>query len=316
MKGLLWRTSPRLYDRLITITSSPSIRALAGTRNRLTLQRLLTSKQPFRIDVCCRAGFGATLSQIVILHHYFLGHPGFRGLVCSNPLYSEGNSSEDMLGLFFDRTGNAPDADCATIPFRFQSDISLKPLDEGLAIQNAHELFCKYYAIKLRFIHEAQEFFNSNFRDVVGLHFRGSDKRLEAPRVEFGTIAKTLDICMDSSGIDRIFVATDELEFLTFVQRRYGKCRVLALDCQYLSDGVSGAHYKPGSGFEKGREALLSILILSMCTICVRGVSHLSAWAKILNPQLPIVMYNQPFPVFRFPEREISKDCERPLSRQ
>jgi hypothetical protein len=220
----------------------------------------------------------------------------------------------NMLDLFFDRVDSARDDNCATIPFRFPYDISLNSMDDGLTIQNAHELFGRHYAIKQRFLSEAQDFFDSNFREAIGVHFRGSDKRLEAQRVEFGAIVKTLDGSMNSSGINNIFVATDEREFLTFVQKRYGTSRVRALDCQYLSDGVTGAHFMPGSGFGKGREALVTMIILSMCKLCIRGASHLSAWAKILNPQLPIIMLGEQLVSSVFPEREILKDCVRPIS--
>jgi hypothetical protein len=261
-------------------------------------------------------GFGATLTHLVVLHHFFSGYPGFGGVVSSNPLYAERNSSMNMFELFFDRADNASDDDYATIPFRFPYDISLKSMDDGLTIQNAHELFARHYAIKQRFLSEAQDFFDSDFREALGLHFRGSDKRLEAQRVDFGAIVNTLDECIKSSGINKIFVATDEQEFLTLIQRRYGTSRVRALDCQYLSDGVTGAHFMPGSGFGKGREALLTIIILSMCKLCIRGASHLSAWAKILNPQLPVIMLGEQFYSSVFPEREILKDCVRPISNE
>eukprot|EP01031_Cornospumella_fuschlensis_P049646 gene49646-60774_t len=42
-----------------------------------------------------------------------------------------------------------------------------------------------------------------------------------------------------------------------------------------------------------GREALVTMIALSMCVACIRGSSHLSAWSKLMNPKLPVIMLNE-----------------------
>ena len=241
-----------------------------------------------------------------MLHHFFRLWPNFQGVVSSNPLYLQPRLSNDVLEMFFDRVGTAFVEDCVTIPFRFSCDITLQCPEEGLTLAGAREHFFRHFSVKQRFLNETRAIFDGDFRAAVGVHFRGSDKRLESARVEFETVAKSVEQGMKISACDNLFVATDEMDFLTFMQRRYGR-RVRALDCQYLSNGVTGAHYLHGDGFQKGREALVTILALSMCKLCVRGPSYLSAWASILNPDLPVIMFGDRSSL-PFPEAEIARN--------
>ena len=113
-----------------------------------------------------------------------------------------------------------------------------------------------------------------------------------------------------------IFVATDELAFVHFMEKRYGSARVWALDSKFLSDRLVPAHFMAGDGYEKGREALLTAIILSRCVMCVRGHSYLSAFSKILNPELRIIMLGEPFSPIPFPEVEILREaaeCQKQL---
>ena len=152
---------------------------------------------------------------------------------------------------------------------------------------------------------EAQAFRSANLGNAIGVHFRGSDKRLEATGVDWNDLTRIVDECLDLSASDHVFIATDESGFMNYMLQRYGS-RVKAFDCRHWSKDGVGAHFVGGGALEKGREALLTILLLSMCKVCIRGVSHLSAWAKIMNPSLPIIMLGRPF-VIEFPEREIMK---------
>ncbi len=304
VKTLARRFAPKLYDRAIRIASSSTSRNLTSFRDRWRFERVVRSGQPFCVDVCGRSGFGGMLSSVIRVHYFLSETPGLKRVASSNPLYVDKNISADVLDMFFDRESHMEDP-CAIFPFRFPQDITLQCMDKSLTIAGVHDLFRRNYVIKERFLAEAREFFTSSFDRALGVHFRGSDKRLEATRIEFEAYTKTIDVWMEATGVDDLFIATDEREFLAAMQRRYGTKRAKGLDCRYYSDGVRGSHYFPGSGFEKGREALLTILTLSMCDVCIRGASHLSAWSKFLNPKLPIVMLGNPSYSSGFPENEM-----------
>ena len=245
------------------------------------------------------------LSTVIAVHSFLSGAPGLKKVISSNPLYLDKNVSSDVLDMFFDRIDADSNENYVVFPFRTPEDITLQFMNQGLTIDVAHDLFTRHYKVKKQFLDEAGQFFTSNFTRALGVHFRGSDKRLESTLVAFDTYARTIDAWIEATGIDDLFIATDEIDFLKAMQSRYGQNHAKALDCRYYSDGVRGSHYLAGAGFEKGREALLTMLILSMCDACIRGASHLSAWAKFLNPKLPIIMLGKPFYGSDFPENEM-----------
>jgi hypothetical protein len=314
LKALLRRTAPDAYDAMVVWRNGSAVKALAGAPTRFRARRIVRSHRPFRIDICARMGLGATLMNLLILHHRFDREPGLKKIVASNPLFTTEGSRPDAIDSFFERHDAALDEECETIPFGHPFDISTHSLTEGLTIQRAHDLFNKHYAVRPRFMDEARTFLDSGASEVLGVHFRGSDKRMEAPRIAWDRIAATVDSSLDRRGTDSIFVATDELSFLRFMEQRYGGAKVRALDCRYLSDGPVPAHFQPGDGFEKGREALVTMLILSMCKLCVRVPSNLSAFSKILNPALPMVTLGEPYPPIPFPENEILSQAAAPAS--
>jgi len=324
LKNALRQASPNLYAGLIGLRRGPVVRAIAGFHQRRRMQTLVRSGIPFSMDISARMGLGAVFASLVALHHHFENAPGLRKIVSSNPLYLEEGQPGDVLDLFLDRlyphapAGYEDQRELPLIPFTSDYDISLKPLSRGLRIQRAHELFNRHYRVKRIFLDEAESFCAANFSQAIGVHFRGSDKRIEAPVVAWEAIAKALDERLDAAGQDnggakeigakKIFVASDETDFIEFIRRRYGADRMCALDCQFVADGLTPAHFQPGSGLAKGREALLTMLILARCSVVIRGASFLSGWAKVLNPGLPIVMLGKPYGREVFPEVEIMEE--------
>ncbi len=311
LKSLLLQTSPDTYDNLIRFLSGPSVRAIRGTWNRMKSEKLVRSGRPFRVDIVSRMGFGSSLTNAVVVCHFFRNSPGFRGVISSNPLYLNKEISSDVFDMYFQRVGCPCESDCATIHYRFPADLTLKDIAGGLTLRDAHESFYRNFTIRKKFIDEARALFTNEFEEAVGVHFRGSDKRLEVKRIAFEDVAAAVDSAMHVSGCENLFVATDEAAFLEFAEQRYGKRRARSLECRHLSDGISGAHYLSGDGFQKGREALVTLLALSMCKLCVRAPSHLSAWAKILNLDLPVMMFGTSITPPSFPEAEIVSTAGR-----
>jgi len=303
LKVAVKKSMPTLFDSLLSLRHGRTMRLLSGVGNRFALQRLTAAKKPFRVDISSKMGFGATLSNAVVLLDHFQRVDGFRGVCSSNPLYSDPGVSQNMFDLYFDDVTARGDESRAIVNFRNPYDISLRQLGRSLTIARAHELFNLNFRIKPEFIEEAQVFRSANLGNAIGVHFRGSDKRFEATAVNWNDLTQIVDECLDRTASDHVFIATDESGFMNHMLQRYG-LRVKAIDCHYWSKDGVGAHFVAGGALEKGREALLTILLLSMCKLCIRGVSHLSAWAKIMNPALPIIMVGRPFDI-KFPEREI-----------
>jgi hypothetical protein len=144
---------------------------------------------------------------------------------------------------------------------------------------------------------------------VVGVHFRGTDKSSEAPRVSREHCLDVLQKYLrDDDAIKAAFVASDEQELVDFIRKAVTGVPVYSHNDHYRSSDHQPAHMKigQGSGYEKGEDALVNALLLSKCSTLIRTTSFLSAWASIFNPGLKVILLNKPYPnKFWFPESEI-----------
>ena len=123
---------------------------------------------------------------------------------------------------------------------------------------------------------------------VLGLHFRGTDKNTAlwetnpvSPEA-FGAVVE--DFLQTHPEVTAIFVATDEARFLEAISRlrpviAYSQAR--SADGQTLWDT-----HAAGDNTAVGKDAILDCLTLSRCRYVLKGMSALSAFAKVMNPEL------------------------------
>lgn len=141
---------------------------------------------------------------------------------------------------------------------------------------------------------------------LIGVHYRGTDKDTEAPRVDYAEMLAVIERELARSPNAHIFVATDEVHFLEVCRTRYGG-RVLFLKDYVRSRSGQPVHLQPmHDGFRLGRDAVLNCALLSRCDILIKTPSILSGWAKIINPALPAFLMARPYDKFKwFPDRDI-----------
>jgi hypothetical protein len=143
---------------------------------------------------------------------------------------------------------------------------------------------------------------------VLGVHFRGTDKGSEAPPVSPDQCRHAISRYLkDHPEVDCIFVASDESQFIRYMQDEFPSIPVCFCDDQ-RSDGKLAVHNPAfgGDNYKKGREALVNCMLLSRCSALIRTASTLSGWASVFNPQLPVFLLNQPYPEnVCFPDREV-----------
>jgi hypothetical protein len=148
---------------------------------------------------------------------------------------------------------------------------------------------------------------------VIGLHFRGTDKVGEAPRVSWEYCVQVMrDYLHQHTDIKAVFVASDEQEFVDFIQMSMHGIPVYCHDDHYRSKAgdIQPIFLKDtGEGsYEKGEDALVNVLLLSKCATLIRTTSFFSAWASVFNPHLKVILLNKPYDdSFWYPEREILK---------
>lgn len=136
----------------------------------------------------------------------------------------------------------------------------------------------------------AAEFFLGNY--MIGIHYRGTDKKAEAPRVSYDTIFTEIDAHIPQDRPYSIFIATDEIEFFQQATSRYGH-QVVAIKAHRGSSGGLGVHFLNKNNYLLEEEALMDACLLSKCNVLIRTSSSLSLWSTYFNPDLPTTLLNR-----------------------
>jgi hypothetical protein len=159
---------------------------------------------------------------------------------------------------------------------------------------------------------------------TLGIHFRGTDKHQSAwdtnslSGSEMVLMAE--DYISSHSGITKIFVATDEADFIDLLKARVGLEVISLGGAKHHKEDVGAAR----TNYADADRALLDSVLLSRCSSVLLTSSALSAFAKIFNPDLSIfrcsaskMLWEGPyFPVAYIPVYEPkTEECRRILAR-
>jgi hypothetical protein len=197
----------------------------------------------------------------------------------------------------------------------------------------AKQYFDKYFVISSDIWDKVNNFSN-NFANVLGVHFRGTDKN----RVKWVThcsSAKFIAVIKDNiskNNYDRIFVTSDEAQFIEELGKsvnlpiiHYDKINSstpIHLDrlavITDIIDKIKRASFDEKIALEYKlkteaqynqkllEDAIINCLILSKCKVVIKTHSQLSAYAKVFNPELEIYRVNESSTKY-WPESYIGK---------
>lgn len=163
-----------------------------------------------------------------------------------------------------------------------------------LSREQAAQLVKKYIRVKGHIQQKIDTFVQGNFVDkhIIGIHYRGTDKSKEAPRISYETIFEEIEKNIPEGKPFSLFIATDEAEFLKQAKERYDN-HVIAIEAHRSeTDGV-GVHFANKNNYMLGEEALIDACLLSKCDLLIRTSSNLSLWSTYFNPHLPVILLNQ-----------------------
>lgn len=158
----------------------------------------------------------------------------------------------------------------------------------------AAEIVKKYVHIKPHIQEKIDAIVDRYFagHHTIGVHYRGTDKFTEAPRINYEIVFEEIDKHIPEEKFYIIFVATDEVDFLKAAQERYSD-RVVAIEAHRSEGGNEGIHFANKHNYLLGEEALLDACLLSKCDLLIRTSSSLSLWSTYFNPTLPVVLLTQ-----------------------
>lgn len=217
-----------------------------------------------------------------------------------SPQYVSPERGPDLAGYFFvDRLAGtqaiAPDLPWTTI--RTIGDVVAD--DDALQsdFENAHRVFFDRYAFQPWVTATLDTLLQGRPPGVrlIGIHYRGTDKQSEAPRVAYEEMIAIIDRELGQSPAAHIFLASDEARFVHACLRRYGNRLAFLRDFVRSMDGEAIHLDRKLDGFRLGRDAVLNCAMLSRCDVVIKTPSILSGWAKILNPALEMYLVTRPF---------------------
>jgi hypothetical protein len=230
----------------------------------------LRRSERIAFDIGGNIGLGALLSHAA----YALRTGADRGvdvaLRFTSPIYRPASGPHDWLECYFSRNGSRPDTAKAIDSSGLRFDYS---------IGRDCPLLWSYISIRPELVKSAVDLTGN--APFAAIHYRGSDKFMEARRVKEDHVLCLAEEVMASRGLNRLFVASDEAAFIRKAENRFGTA-AFWLPCEAMASGARAAHFSEINGETKAREALVTMVALSRSGVCIRTPSYLSAWAMTL----------------------------------
>lgn len=175
--------------------------------------------------------------------------------------------------------------------------------------EKAHQLIQKYIHIKPHILEKVDKFTSIELDEafVIGIHYRGTDKKTEARRVAYEEVLLSLEneIGKLRGTHFKIFVATDEAPFLEFMQSRYSN--ICFYDQVKRSYDGSSIHLKKEneSPYKSGEGAIIDCLLLSKANVLIRTASNLSLWSTYFNPSQRVINLSVPYCDEKLPSKGV-----------
>jgi hypothetical protein len=164
--------------------------------------------------------------------------------------------------------------------------------------ERAGQLIRKYIKVKPHVQRKIDAFGEQFFerRYVAGVHYRGTDKGNEAPKVAYDVVEAAVRRAIAGRSDAVIFVATDEQQCLDHLKKAFG-AQVVCIDALRSANYEPVHHVNGGwastDRYALGEEALIDCILLSRSNVIIRTQSNLSSSAGNINPTVPIVDLNR-----------------------
>lgn len=257
-------------------------RVRARARALVTRARLRTAGRDLHVEFTNPAiGFFAQMNFCLYAARYaeMTGRRVF--ITLSSPNYRDPEHGPNWFHYFFEERHGVV-APTGRRRIRVADNAELPSEAQAIDLEQAHDLFFRHYAIRPQVVSLVE----SEARRLgvggatLGVHFRGTDKHLEAESVERATaIAKIAGVLDADRTIDRVFVASDDAGFIRMIRGEIRSVPVASLEDSVRSEGSEPIHLsglRPGNR-AMARDALLNALMLARCGRLVRTTSFLSA---------------------------------------
>jgi hypothetical protein len=295
-------------NRLRKVYSSDMYKRIVAFPQRLVIfAKQYRNKPVFSVDIRARFGLFAILQLILFILIYCEEHKLFPDIVARGGLYGDPTGRIDWFGCCFERIKRyGPEIEERLVREDriYRSNVAnvqqlgfRRRYEEKLDLTGASRLFSKYYRPSVEIRSEVDAIVKrlSIHRFTLGVHYRGTDKAHEAGRVPWEMFAVAVDKTLaNEPRITNILVSSDEPQFLDYIRNRRFASAVAFVPSSHLSVNGRPVHFSGHDGFQIVHEALVTSLLLSRCGFLLKTASYLSAWSKIFNPALKVLLISPP----------------------
>jgi hypothetical protein len=239
-----------------------------------------------------RGGLFATFRVVLWCLDYYETHPDeCVGVTLSftEPPYIDPKAGPNWWEYYFEPLAAKPP--CARTIFLRRGDLGAlgRRNNNKMPLSRCHELLEKYIRLRAPLQEEIDHFAAANFAGthMIGIHYRGTDKKKEAARVSYEAfICAIHDITKDRPEDQyKLFVATDEQAFLDAAKKEFGD-RVIHIECERSLDPDKALHYCTSDPYSQGKSAVMDCYLLSRCEELIYTESLLDHVVKMINPHI------------------------------
>ena len=150
------------------------------------------------------------------------------------------------------------------------------------------KVYTKYIEINKEYIQEANKFLKKNLskKKVLAVHWRGSDHKVlpghPFPPTE-KQILKLTDQLLEKNHYDKIFLVTEEQEYLKIFKKKYGSKLCFCKSFRAYDRKEFSFNSRKNHRYKLGRESLIEALILSKLSTLLCSRSNISEVAEFMS---------------------------------
>lgn len=210
-------------------------------------------------------------------------------------LYYDAALGKNSWNYFFQAVDTSRESGAAERRLDVREQYRFFEEGEALSRGRAAGLIARYVQVRPAIRARIDAFAAAQFAGfhVIGVHYRGTDKWTEAPRVPYEEVCAAVRIALGESGAgpQRLFVASDEQAFVECMLRSFpGK--VVFWETRRSTDGQP-IDRGMENNYRKGEDAVIDCVLLSRCHRLIRTRSNLGLCSTFFNPALPAVVLNE-----------------------
>ena len=150
------------------------------------------------------------------------------------------------------------------------------------------KIYKKYIKIKPEYIIASKHFIKKNLKEqkVLGVHWRGSDHKI-LPSHPYPPTKKQIfrltDYYLNKYKFDKIFLITEELEYLELFKKKYKKKVCFFNSFRALNRRELAINNRKNHRYNLGRDSLIEALIMSQVSFMICSRSNISEFAHFLS---------------------------------